>query len=100
MAYEAAKRALDDAELKAEDLDLILVATVTPDRSFPSVANMIQDKLGANQAGAFDLAAACAGFIYGLVTGTQFIESGSYKNVLVVGVDKVSKITEDRKSVV
>lgn len=94
MAYEAAKRALDDAELKAEDLDLILVATVTPDRSFPSVANMIQDKLGANQAGAFDLAAACAGFIYGLVTGTQFIESGSYKNVLVVGVDKLSKITD------
>jgi len=69
MAYEAAKRALNDAEVSAEEIDLILVATVTPDTPFPSVSCMIQDKLGAKNAAAMDVAAACAGFMYGVITG-------------------------------
>ena len=94
MAYYAAKNALRDADLDAKEIDLILVATVTPDTPFPSVANMIQDRLGATNAAALDVAAACAGFVYGLVTGTQYIQTKAYKKVLVVGVDKLSKITD------
>ncbi|MEI3604907.1 beta-ketoacyl-ACP synthase III [Pseudogracilibacillus sp. SE30717A] len=94
MAYKAAKRALEDASIKAEDLDMILVATVTPDTPFPSVACMIQEKLGATNAAAMDVAAACAGFMYGMITAQQFIETKAYKHILVVGVDKLSKITD------
>src|SRR5690625_6989176 len=94
MAFEAAQIALKNADVSAADLDLILVATVTPDTPFPSVACMIQDRLGATNAAAMDLGAACAGFMYGVITGQQFIEAGAYKNVLVVGVDKLSKITD------
>ena len=94
MAFKAAERALEDAKLSAEDIDLILVATVTPDTPFPSVACMIQDRLGATKAAAMDVAAACAGFMYGMITGQQFIEMKAYKHVLVVGVDKLSKITD------
>src|SRR5690625_1200854 len=94
MAFEAAQIALKDAGVTAEELDLILVATVTPDTPFPSVACMIQDRLGATNAAALDVGAACAGFMYALITGQQFIEAGAYKNVLVVGVDKLSKITD------
>lgn len=94
MAYYAAKNALEDAQIEASEIDLILVATVTPDTPFPSVANMIQDKLGATNAAALDVAAACAGFVYGLVTGAQYILSKSYQKILVVGVDKLSKITD------
>lgn len=94
MAYEAAKNALEAANLSAEDLDLILVATVTPDTPFPSVSCMLQDKLGATKAGAMDISAACAGFMYGVITGKQFIETGAYKHILVVGVEKLSKITD------
>lgn len=102
LAYEAAKMALEDANVSAEDIDLILVATVTPDQSFPSVAAMIQDRLGAKKAAAMDLSAACAGFVYGLVTGGQYIATKAYKKVLVVGVDKLSKILnwEDRNTCV
>lgn len=102
MAYEAAVRALENASMKAEDIELILVATVTPDQPFPSVACMIQDKLGAHKAAAMDVSAACAGFIYGVVTAQQFIEANAYKNVLVVGVEKLSKIVdwEDRNTAV
>ncbi|WP_434813286.1 beta-ketoacyl-ACP synthase III [Bacillus halotolerans] len=102
MAVAAAKNALEQAEVSAEDLDMILVATVTPDQSFPTVSCMIQEQLGAKKACAMDISAACAGFMYGVVTGKQFIESGTYKHVLVVGVEKLSSITdwEDRNTAV
>jgi len=93
MAFNAAQKALEDANLRAEDIDLILVATVTPDTPFPSVACMIQEKLGAKQAAAMDISAACSGFMYGMITAKQFIETNAYKHILVVGVDKLSKIT-------
>lgn len=102
MAYKAAAQAIESAGITAEDIDLILVSTVTPDQSFPSVACVIQEQLGAKKAAAMDLSAACAGFMYGVVTGEQFIKNGVYKNVLVVGVEKLSKITnwEDRNTAV
>lgn len=102
MALAAAKKALADANVAAEDLDMILVATVTPDQAFPTVACMIQEQLGAHKACAMDISAACAGFMYGLVTGKQFIESGTFKHVLVVGVEKLSRITDwdDRNTAV
>ncbi|AIF42766.1 beta-ketoacyl-ACP synthase III [Virgibacillus sp. SK37] len=98
MAYHAAKGALEESGITAEDIDMILVATVTPDTPFPSVACMIQDKLGAKNAAAMDISAACSGFMYGMITAKQFIETKAYKHILVVGVDKLSKITnwEDR----
>ncbi|MEK4268257.1 beta-ketoacyl-ACP synthase III [Bacillus sp. FSL W8-0940] len=102
MAVAAAKRALEDANIKAEDLDMILVATVTPDQAFPTVSCMIQEKLGAFNACAMDISAACAGFMYGLVTAKQFIEAETYKHVLVIGVEKLSSITDwdDRNTAV
>lgn len=102
MAYHAAEAALEEANLDPEDIDLILVATVTPDTPFPSVSCMIQDRLGATNAAALDLGAACAGFMYGLVTAKQYVATGAYKHVLVVGADKLSKIIdwEDRSTCV
>ncbi|NQD67545.1 ketoacyl-ACP synthase III [Bacillus haikouensis] len=102
MAFEAAKKAIADADISAEDLDLILVATVTPDRPFPSVACQLQDRLGAKKAAAMDISAACAGFMYGMITGKQFIVNGVYKNILVIGVEKLSRITDwdDRNTAV
>lgn len=102
MAYEAALKAIENAGTKAEDLDMILVATVTPDRPFPSVATILQERLGATKAAALDLSAACAGFMYGMVTAKQFIENAGYQQVLVVGVEKLSKITNwnDRNTAV
>ncbi|CEI84560.1 3-oxoacyl-[acyl-carrier-protein] synthase 3 [Oceanobacillus oncorhynchi subsp. incaldanensis] len=94
MAYHASIEALKDANVKAEDIDLILVATVTPDTAFPSIACLIQDRLGAVNAAAMDVGAACAGFMYGVITANQFIAAGTYKNVLVVGSEKLSKITD------
>ena len=102
MAYEAAVRAMEDAGVSAEEIDLILVATVTPDQSFPTVSCMIQERLGAVNAAAMDISAACAGFTYGMITAGQFISTGSYRTVLVVGVEKLSKITDwnDRNTAV
>ena len=94
MAVEASKKALEDAGVSGEDIDLILVATVTPDRAFPAVACVIQEAIGAKHAAAMDLSAACAGFMYGMITAQQFIQTGTYKNVLVVGSDKLSKIVD------
>ncbi|MFD0048855.1 beta-ketoacyl-ACP synthase III [Actinomycetes bacterium NPDC127524] len=102
MAYEAALNAIKNAGISAEELDLILVGTVTPDQPFPSVACMIQDKLGAKKAAAMDISAACSGFMYGMITAEQFIKNGTYKYVLIVGVEKLSKITDwnDRNTAV
>ncbi|WP_026675406.1 beta-ketoacyl-ACP synthase III [Alkalihalobacterium bogoriense] len=102
MAFEAAKEALQQADTSPEELDLIIVATVTPDMAFPSVSAIIQEQLGASNAAAMDISAACAGFIYGIVTAQQFIENGAYKKILVVGVEKLSKITDmnDRNTAV
>lgn len=94
MAYYAAKNALDHSGLEAEDIDMILVATVTADQSFPSVACQIQERLGATHAAAMDIGAACSGFIYGVITAKQFIDGGAYKNILVIGAEKLSKITD------
>ncbi|MEC2128387.1 beta-ketoacyl-ACP synthase III [Brevibacillus centrosporus] len=102
LAYEAAKKALESAKLSPEQLDLIIVATVTPDTMFPSTACILQEKLGAKRAAAMDLSAACTGFLYGVTTATQFISNGLYKYVLVVGVESLSKITnyKDRNTCV
>ncbi|MBZ5200454.1 ketoacyl-ACP synthase III [Planomicrobium chinense] len=102
MALDAAKKAIKDAAIDPAEIGLILVATVTPDQPFPSMSCAIQQELGAVNAAAMDLSAACAGFMYGLVTAKQFIESDVYKYVLVVGVEKLSKITnwEDRNTAV
>jgi len=102
LAIEAAKKAIENANISADQIGLILVATVTPDRAFPSVACQIQEKLGAVNAAAMDVSAACSGFIYALATAKQFIESNSYKYVLVVGVEKLSKVTDwnDRNTAV
>lgn len=94
MAFYAAEEALKDADLTADEIDLILVATVTPDTAFPSVAAIIQNRLGASHAAAMDISAACSGFMYGMVTAKQFIETKAYKHILVVGVEKLSKITD------
>lgn len=94
MAFCAAEQALKEANIEAHEIDLILVATVTAESSFPSVACKIQDKLGAKNAAAMDISAACSGFIYGMVTAEQFIKSGAYRYVLVVGAEKLSSITD------
>jgi 3-oxoacyl-[acyl-carrier-protein] synthase III len=102
MAFEAAKNAIKNAGISAEEIDLILVATVTPDRPFPSISCMLQEKLGAKKAAAMDISAACAGFMYGIVTAKQFIETNVFKYILVVGVEKLSKVTDwnDRNTAV
>lgn len=94
LAYEAALEALGNAGVAAENLDLIIVATVTPDMSFPSTACILQNRLGAKKAAAFDLSAACSGFIYGLANASALIASGMYKNALVVGAECLSRITD------
>lgn len=88
--------------ISAEEIDLLICCTATPDMLFPATANIICDKIGAKNAWSFDLLAACSGFIYGLATGSKFIESGAYKKVVVVGADKMSSIVDytDRKTCV
>lgn len=102
IGLEAAREALKNAGLSAEELDLIIVATVTPDMLFPATACLIQEKLGAGNAAAFDLEAGCSGFVYALTVGSQFIESGLYQNVLIIGAETLSKVTdwEDRSTCV
>lgn len=91
MAIMAAEKAINDAALVASDIDLILVATATPDHPFPSVACMVQEALGVKNVPAMDISAACSGFIYALVTAKQFIETNAYKHVLVIGSEKFTK---------
>ena len=102
MAAEAARRALKEANLRPEDIDLIIVATITPDMFFPATACLVQDKIGARQVPAFDISVACSGFIYGLAIANQFISSGTYKYALVIAAEKLSSITdwEDRSTCV
>ena len=94
LATIAGQRAIDDAGLKNEDIDLIIVATATPDRKAPSTAAFVQHKLNAYNAAAFDLNAVCSGFLYGMSVATQYIASGVYNNILVIGADTFSKITD------
>ncbi|MBI2094545.1 MAG: beta-ketoacyl-ACP synthase 3 [Candidatus Omnitrophica bacterium] len=90
LAEKAARMALKDAGVLPEEVDLIIAATTTPDMPLPSCACLLQKKIGAKNAAAFDLAAACAGFVYALVTAEQFIENGTYRKILVVGADLIS----------
>jgi len=94
MAAEAAKRLLDKMEIDPLEIELVIVATVTPDYPFPSTANVVCDKVGMSNAWGFDSIAACSGFIYALSTGAQFIETGRHKKVLVIGVDKMTSILD------
>lgn len=102
LAYEAAKNALKQADLKAKELDLIVVATVTGDMPFPSTACLLQHRIEASKAAAFDVNAACSGFLFALSTAESFIKSGARKRALVVGVDTLSKFVdwEDRTTCV
>lgn len=94
LCYEAALIALTNAGITADQLDLIIVATITPDMAFPSTACILQEKLGAKKAAAFDLSAACSGFVYGLANASNFIATGTYKHALIIGADCLSKITD------
>jgi len=94
LGAKAALRALESAGVKPEEIDLIIVATLTPDMLFPSTACLVQEKIGATNAAAFDLEAACSGFVYGLEVGQQFIMSRTYNTVLVIGAEKLSSIID------
>ena len=94
LATEAAKKALEMASVKASDLDLIIVATTTPDKTFPSVATMVQNRIGANGCAAFDVQAVCTGFVYALGIADQFIRAGTVKKALVIGAETLSKIVD------
>lgn len=94
MAVGAVEALLKKTNTAPEDVDLVILATVTPDYPFPSTANVLCDKVGMKNAWGFDLNAACSGFIYALSTGSQFIETGKYKKVIVVGADKMSSIVD------
>ncbi len=94
IAVPAVQQMLKNRGIGPDDIDLLIVATISPDMFFPSTACLILDKIGARKTWGFDLSAACSGFIFALVTGAQFIESGTYKRVAVVGTDKMSSITD------
>lgn len=94
IATHAAQKALQNAGVKAEEIDLIIVATATADMPFPSTACLVQNNIKAVHAAAFDLAAGCSGFVYGLVTGSQFVKTGLYKKVLVIGAETLSKVLD------
>lgn len=102
LGTEAAKRALATRGISADEVEMIVVATVTPDMFFPSTACLIQDRIGASKAWGFDLSAACSGFAYALTVGAQFVGAGSHKKVLVVGSDVMTSILnyEDRATCV
>ncbi|MBI2721868.1 MAG: ketoacyl-ACP synthase III [Bacteroidetes bacterium] len=102
MAVEAVNLLCKKSGMKPTEIDLLILATVTPDMVFPATANILCAKIGATNAWGFDLSAACSGFIYGLATGAQFIETGRYKKVVIVGADMMSRIIdyEDRTTCV
>ncbi|MFM7815140.1 MAG: beta-ketoacyl-ACP synthase 3, partial [Flavobacteriales bacterium] len=94
MGAAAVQNLLEKRGISAEEIDLIICATVTPDMVFPATANIISDKIGAKNAWSFDVGAACSGFIFALTTGASFIETGKYKKVVIVGGDKMSSIVD------
>lgn len=94
MAVEAVNELLQKRGIAADEIDLLICCTVTPDLTFPATANIITDKIGAKNAFGFDLMAACSGFLYGLTTASKYVESGLYKKVVVVGGDKMSSIID------
>jgi 3-oxoacyl-[acyl-carrier-protein] synthase-3 len=94
LAAKAAQNTLANRGIGPEEIDLIIVATITPDMFFPATACLVQDRIGAKKAWGFDLSAACSGFVFAIVTGAQFIESGTCNKVLVIGADKMSSITD------
>ncbi|AVP87378.1 3-oxoacyl-ACP synthase [Candidatus Phycorickettsia trachydisci] len=94
MAYEAASKAIANSNLSSQDIDAIIVASTTPDRTFPSIACNLQAALGCNNIPAFDVQAVCTGFIYGLSIASHFVSTGIYKNILVVGSEKMSSIVD------
>ena len=94
LAANAIKDLLESKKMSAEEIEVIIVATVTPDMFFPATAALVQEKIGASNAWGFDLSAACSGFLFALQTGASFIESGKYKKVIVVGADKMSSIVD------
>jgi len=94
MAAEAVRGLLEKTGTKPEEIDLLICTTITPDMVFPATANIICDKIGAKNAWGFDLGAACSGFLYGLTTGSKFIETGAHKKVVIVGGDKMSSIID------
>ena len=94
IATRAAERALKDANLTADDIDLIVVATATPDMLFPSTACLVQHNLNASKAAAYDLSAGCSGFMYSIATASQFIKTGLYKYVLVIGAETLSRLMD------
>ena len=96
MGVQAAQQALAQAKIQASDLDLILVATVTPDSFFPSAACRISAELGATGCPAFDLQAACSGFVYGMIVAEQFLRTGAARNVLIVGTERLSAVVDWR----
>ena len=100
LAAQAAQDLLEKTNTPAEDIDLIICCTTTPDMAFPATANLVGDRIGATKAFGFDLQAACSGFLYGLATGSQYIEAGTYQKVMVIGADKMSSIIdyEDRST--
>ena len=94
LAVPAAHQALEGANLVPEDVDFIVVATTTPDHFFPTTANLVQHRLGCRHAGSVDVLAACAGSVYSLTIGAQFIQTGKYRRVLCIGTETLSKITD------
>lgn len=94
LATEAAKEALVNAKMDANDIELIIVATISPDSNFPSVACLVQKKIGAYKATAFDISAACSGFLFALTTAKQFLNSGMYKNALVIAAEKITNMID------
>ena len=102
LAVEAARRALDNAGVRPEELELVIVATMTPDQPMPATAPIVANLLGAHQAGGFDVSIACSGFAYAMVVGSQFVAAGTYRRVLVIGADVMTRLMnwQDRSTCV
>lgn len=102
LSLKAAQRALEDAGVSPEELDLVIVATASPDHAFPSTACLVQDRIGAKNAAAFDLSAGCSGFVYSLGVASQMIKTGLYNKALIIGAETLSRIMnwQDRNTCV